>query len=161
MPLSEEELRLLEQMERALAEEDPKFVSTIQGTTMERSAKMRAIAAGVVFALGVAMLLGGAVAQQTWLGIVGFVVMLGSAIVGLTAWRGRHAPARPQHDLGDLDQEFSDHDPRFQERFRLVEGGKPGKPRGRQPRSRQPKSSGTFMQRMEQRWQQRRGRGGY
>ena len=34
MPLSEEELRLLEQMERALVEEDPKFASTLRGTAM-------------------------------------------------------------------------------------------------------------------------------
>ena len=34
MPLSEEELRLLEQMERALVEEDPKFASTLRGTTL-------------------------------------------------------------------------------------------------------------------------------
>ena len=33
MPLSEEELRLLEQMERALVEEDPKLASTLRGTT--------------------------------------------------------------------------------------------------------------------------------
>jgi hypothetical protein len=30
VPLSEEELRLLEQMERALVEEDPKFASTLR-----------------------------------------------------------------------------------------------------------------------------------
>ena len=50
MPLSEEELRLLEQMERALVEEDPKFASTLRGTSLRRSARRRAILAGVVFA---------------------------------------------------------------------------------------------------------------
>ena len=44
MPLSEEELRLLEQMERALVEEDPKFASTLRGTSLRRSARRRAIA---------------------------------------------------------------------------------------------------------------------
>ena len=38
MPLSEEELRLLEQMERALVEEDPKFASTLRGTTLRGGA---------------------------------------------------------------------------------------------------------------------------
>jgi len=33
VPLSEEELRLLEQMERALVEEDPKFASTLRGSS--------------------------------------------------------------------------------------------------------------------------------
>ena len=83
MPLSEEELRLLEQMEQALAQEDPKFVSS-----------MRTIAAAVVFVIGVVMLMGGAVAQKIWLGVLGFVVMVGSATIGLAAWRGRHAPSR-------------------------------------------------------------------
>ena len=43
MPLSEEELRLLEQMERALVEEDPKFASTLRGTTFARATPHRAI----------------------------------------------------------------------------------------------------------------------
>ena len=47
MPLSEEELRLLEQMERALVEEDPKLASTLRGTSLRRSARRRAIVAGV------------------------------------------------------------------------------------------------------------------
>ena len=49
MPLSEEELRLLEQMERALVEEDPKFASTLRGTSLRSVARRRAIIAGVVF----------------------------------------------------------------------------------------------------------------
>ena len=57
MPLSEEELRLLEQMERALVEEDPKFASTLRGTTFRRAARRRAIMAGVVFAVGIAVLM--------------------------------------------------------------------------------------------------------
>ena len=39
MPLSEEELRLLEQMERALIEEDQKFASTLRGTTLRNAAR--------------------------------------------------------------------------------------------------------------------------
>ena len=37
MPLSEEELRLLEQMERALVREDPKLASTLRGTAMRKA----------------------------------------------------------------------------------------------------------------------------
>ena len=44
MPLSEEELRLLEQMERALVEEDPKFASTLRGTLAASFRTPRAIA---------------------------------------------------------------------------------------------------------------------
>src|SRR5688500_14538470 len=94
VPLSEEELRLLEQMERALVEEDPKFASTLRGTTLRSTARRRAVLAGVCFLLGIVMLMSGAVAELIPLGIAGFVVMLASATFGLTALRGqRNAPA--------------------------------------------------------------------
>jgi len=164
VPLSEEELRLLEQMEQALAQEDPKFVSTLRGSTLERVARMRTVAAAGIFILGVVMLMGGAVAQMTWLGILGFVVMLASATVGLAAWRGRHAaPAQPQRSEDQL-FDFDDHPHRFD----VIEGGRSARPRklrrpggskpARRPVNKTPKQ-GTFMQRMEQRWERRRHQG--
>ena len=75
MPLSEEELRLLEQMERALAVEDPKFVSALQGRTLRRVARLRTFFAGAAFLGGIALLMGGAIAELPWLGIIGFLVM--------------------------------------------------------------------------------------
>ena len=156
MPLSEEELRLLEQMERALAAEDPKFVSALQGRTLRRVARMRTIAAAIVFVGGIALLMGGAMAQMTWLGIVGFLVMLGSATIGLASWRGHRVAAddRPAESADAL-FDFDDHPHRFE----VLEGGRAHKPkRPRQPRARR---QGTFMQRLEQRWQHRRDQGGY
>ena len=165
MPLSEEELRLLEQMEQALAQEDPKFVSTLRGSSLERSARLRSFAAAGVFVLGVVMLMGGAVSQMTWLGILGFVVMLGSATLGLAAWRGRHAPpAAPQRSEDQL-FDFDDHPHRFD----VIEGGRAQRSRklrrpgagGKMPKpARRPANKqGTFMQRMEQRWERRRHEG--
>ena len=153
MALSEEELRLLEQMERALAAEDPKFVSTLQGRTLRRAARMRTVAAGVVFVGGVALLMGGAMAQRTWLGIVGFLVMLASATMGLAAWRGHRGP---QERVPGSAAPFDEHPHRFE----VLDGGRAGKqkhPR-RQARARR---QGTFMQRLEQRWQHRREQGGF
>lgn len=144
MPLSEEELRLLEQMERALVEEDPKFASTLRGTSLRRSARRRAIVAGVVFVVGMALLLAGAVTTLIVLGIVGFVIMLGSAVIGLNAIRGQqaaaaadaaHASSHPAHG------------------FTVIEGGRRPR-RGRAPRA--SRSSGSFLERMEQRWRHRR-----
>ena len=88
MPLSEEELRLLEQMERALVAEDPKLASTLRGTTLRATARRRALLAGVVFVVGVVVLMTGAVMKLTVVGIIGFVVMLGSSYIALTSWRG-------------------------------------------------------------------------
>ena len=167
MPLSEEELRLLEQMEQALAQEDPKFVSTLRGSSLERVAKLRSIAAAVVFVVGVAMLMGGAMSQQTWLGVLGFLVMLGSATLGLAAWRGRHAPAAPARPAEEQIFDFDDHPHRFD----VIDGGRtkprrtrPAGPKPRRalrrPKAPKPSSQGTFMQRMEQRWERRRHEGG-
>ncbi|WP_370248648.1 DUF3040 domain-containing protein [Nocardioides sp.] len=135
MPLSEEELRLLEQMERALVEEDPKFASTLRGTAFHASARRRALAAAVAFALGVTLLFVG-VTTHWAIGIAGFVLMLAAATIGLSAMKGRAAtapsPATP-HPSG----------------LTSITGGR------RQRRSRS-RSSMTFMQRLEQRWQRRR-----
>ena len=163
MPLSEEELRLLEQMEQALAQEDPKFVSTLRGSSLERVARMRTIAAAGVFVLGIGMLLGGAMSEQIWLGVLGFVVMLASATIGLAAWRGRHAPAAQPQRTEDQLFDFDDHPHRFD----VIEGGRSDRPRrmrrpggkpARRPGNKAPRQ-GTFMQRMEQRWERRRNQG--
>src|SRR6201986_1593414 len=89
VPLSEEELRLLEQMERALVAEDPKLASTMRGATLRATARRRALIAAVVFVIGIAVLMTGAVTQVIPVGIVGFVVMLASAYVALSSWRGQ------------------------------------------------------------------------
>ncbi len=138
MPLSEEELRLLEQMERALLDEDPKFASTLRGTAFRHSARRRAIAAGFVFAAGVALLFVG-VLTEWYVGIVGFVLMLGSAIVGLGAIRGRQAAAEAARTSGHPSGLTS------------VDGGR----RTRRPRLRAA-GRGSFMERMDERWRRRR-----
>jgi hypothetical protein len=141
VPLSEEELRLLEQMERALVEEDPKLASTLRGTTMRRHARRQLIVAVVCFVAGIAVLMTGAVLQLTVVGIVGFVVMLGSAYIGLSAWRGQSPVApfehRPVSDSPGLS---------------VIQGGK----KSRQPKA--PKSHGSMMDRFEERWRRRRDR---
>ena len=148
MPLSEEEHRKLEEMARALAVEDPKFVSALQGRTLRSTARMRSMVAGLVFVAGIAILLGAR----------GVCVMLASAMVGLAAWRGHQAPEEPASPPDAL-FDFDDHPHRFEE----IDGGraKKAKRAPRQPRQRRqrPASKGTFMQRMEQRWLRRRDRG--
>lgn len=156
VPLSEEENRLLEQMERALAAEDPKLASAMRGRTVARAAKLRTAAAGVVFLAGVALLMGGAMARLTWLSIAGFVVMLASAVVGLNAWRGRRASAasapQPPHHPHGQDGAAG---------FTVIEGGKRSRShRPRRQTASRPRRNGTFMQRMEQRWHERRDQGG-
>jgi hypothetical protein len=143
--LSEEELRLLEQMERALVEEDPKLASTLRGTSFQRAARRRMILGGVILVAGiglliVAVLLDLSAIIQTVVGVLGFVVMLGGAILALTSTRAPRpqtaAKVRASGRTG----------------FGVVDGG-----RGHRP-SRQ-RSGRPFMERMEQRWRRRRERG--
>lgn len=144
MPLSEEELRLLEQMERALVEEDPKFASTLRGTSLRRSARRRAILAGGCFTLGIVVLMAGAITELIVIGVVGFVIMLASAYVALTAIRGQQAAAS-----GSAEQRASASHP--SRGFTVIDGGRSG--RSRRPRR---GASTSFMERMEERWRRRR-----
>ncbi len=149
MPLSEEELRLLEQMERALVEEDPKFASALQGTALRRNARRRSLLAGAVFLLGVVVLMTGAVMQLTPVGILGFVVMLGSAYVALSSWKNQNTTPSSQeaHALMEsTDGAFG---------LSVIEGGKSKR---RRPARGRPNSG--FMERFEERWRRRRDNGG-
>jgi Protein of unknown function (DUF3040) len=146
VPLSEEELRLLEQMERALVAEDPKLASTLRGTTLRRNARRRSLVAAVIFLIGVTVLMTGAVMRLTVVGIVGFVVMLASSYVALTSWRGQ-APG----------VEESGPEPDAHGSFSVIDGGK-AKKRG--PRGKATRQQHSLMDRFEERWRRRRDQNG-
>lgn len=84
MGLSEHEQRMLDEIERALYEDDPKFVSSVNVTRMRRR---RPIVAALGFVLGLVMLVVGVIATQSVMAVgvivsvVGFLVMVGG--VGL------------------------------------------------------------------------------
>jgi hypothetical protein len=145
--LSEEELRLLEQMERALVEEDPKLASTMRGTSFQRAARRRMVMGGVILVAGIGLLILAVLLDvqtiiQTVIGVLGFVVMLAGAILALTSAR---SPGSPSPKVRASSRSG----------FGVVDGGRqhrPGRP-GRQ------RSGSPFMERMEERWRRRRERG--
>ncbi|MEU1707206.1 DUF3040 domain-containing protein [Streptomyces sp. NPDC005706] len=92
MPLSEHEQRMLEQMERALYAEDPKFASALEGSGLRTYTRRRVYQAVVGFLVGIALLMAGMVAQQIWVSVVGFLVMLGCAVLAVTGWRKAPKP---------------------------------------------------------------------
>ncbi|RYB96419.1 DUF3040 domain-containing protein [Nocardioides glacieisoli] len=144
MELSEEELRMLEQMERALVEEDPKLASTLRGTSFQRAARRRMIVGGVVLVAGIGLLIAAVLFElsaivQTIVGVLGFVVMLGGAILALTSARNPGVSAPKVRASGRTG-------------FGVVDGGRQHRP------SRQ-RSGTPFMERMEERWRRRRERG--
>ena len=85
MPLSEHEQRLLDQIERALYAEDPKFVSTVRTADLRSVMRRRLRWAAAVFVVGFVLLLAGV--TEPVVGIVGFLVMLGAIGLGLSAWK--------------------------------------------------------------------------
>ncbi|SEN69581.1 DUF3040 domain-containing protein [Actinacidiphila rubida] len=126
MPLSEHEQRMLEQMERALYAEDPKFASALEGGGLRTFTRRRVYLAIAGFLIGIGLLMAGMVAKQTWVSVVGFLVMLACAVLAVTGWRRATRP-----------------------------GEHPPAPAGRRIGRRQPRR-GKVMDRIEERWQRRR-----
>ena len=128
MPLSEHEQRLLDQIERELYAEDPKFASTVRGTRLRRPARRRRIQGIALFVVGVALLVLGVVVPQfrvadiPLISVLGFLVMFFGVVMALTSIR----------QGGDGD-------------------GKSGSSRG----GKQSGRGSSFTQRMEERFRQR------
>lgn len=59
MPLSEHEQRMLEQMERALYAEDPKFATALEGSGLRTYTRRRVYQAVAGFLVGIALLMAG------------------------------------------------------------------------------------------------------
>ncbi|EHR62184.1 DUF3040 domain-containing protein [Saccharomonospora cyanea] len=93
MPLSEHEQRLLDQIERELYAEDPKFASAVRGTKLRRPTRRRRLQGAALFVVGVAMLVLGVAGQASflriaeipWLSVLGFLVMFGGVLMAVTA----------------------------------------------------------------------------
>lgn len=95
MPLSESEQHSLNEMERALLEEDPRFA---ERTSAERVLQLRrrwVVIPGVVFAVGMVALVAGLVTTSASVGagvaisLVGVLFMATAVIVGVKAIRHR------------------------------------------------------------------------
>jgi hypothetical protein len=87
VPLSEHEQRLLEQMERALYAEDPKFASALRGTDLRSHYRRRALQAAVGFVLGLVLLMTGVISKIILVSVAGFVLMLATAFFAVSSWR--------------------------------------------------------------------------
>jgi len=130
VPLSEHEQQLLEQMEQALYAEDPKFASQMQGAGAKAAARRR-IAIGVVGAIvGLVLVLVGVQTALWWVGGVGFAIMVAAVAFAVT-------PPRRKAALGTVQPDGS---------VRRTTSTRP----------KQGKTTGSFMNRLEERWDRRR-----
>ena len=79
MPLSEHEQRILEEIERRLAEDDPKLVEQVGRTDLYTHLARRIRLSAVAFLVGFVLLL--LFVLSPWIAAVGFLVMIGSALL--------------------------------------------------------------------------------
>ena len=133
MPLSEHEQRLLDQIERALYAEDPKFASTVRSTDLRTHMRRRLRRAGAVFVVGFVMMLFGI--ANVAVGIAGFVIMLGALVLALSAWKRLGGTGASTGTRGST--------------LRSVDGG------AERPTRKKAKSQGSTRDRLEERWKKR------
>ena len=127
MPLSEHEQRLLDQIERALYAEDPKFASTVRSTDLRAVMRRRIRYSVLLFLVGVALMV--FFVKNPAFGIAGFAVMVGAFALALSAWKKLGGAASPT--------------------LRAVDG-QAERSAGKRTRS---KHHGSAKQRLEDRWQ--------
>ncbi|HEY9388867.1 MAG TPA: DUF3040 domain-containing protein [Mycobacteriales bacterium] len=87
MPLSEHEQRLLEQIERALYAEDPKFASAVSSADLRTHARRRVRRAVALLVVGMVTLFVGVVVKSIALGVGGFCVMFLAAWYATTQYK--------------------------------------------------------------------------
>lgn len=145
MALSERERQMLEEMEEAIRAEDPRFASQMNGGRGPGGDRRR-MALGIVGALvGLGLVLLG-INTSIWVGVAGFALIVASVALALTPGRSGDGAG-----LGVVGSDGSVRSPRTP---RSKGASRPGK--GRSPKS---KHQGSFMQRMEARWEERRQQG--
>src|SRR3954468_19574360 len=87
VPLSEHEQRLLEQIERALVDDDPKFASSVRTGDRRLKARRKMQLGALLVVLGLAVLVGGPVPRSVPLGALGFLVAFGGAVRGVLHYK--------------------------------------------------------------------------
>ncbi len=100
MALSEHEQRLLDEMERRLYQSEADVMHAASAT--RRRVNYRSLVLGVIVTVvGIGVLIGGVAAQQLWLGLIGFAVMLGGVVLMLSRGPESDIPAESPGQAGD------------------------------------------------------------
>jgi hypothetical protein len=91
MPLSEQEQRLLDEMERNLYQNDADFVATVSGRGGKPN--YRSVVIGALIALaGIAILVTGVVVNLPLIGLLGFAVMFAGVLLAVAPPRRLATP---------------------------------------------------------------------
>lgn len=124
MPLSEHEQKILEEIERRLAAEDPKFARQVAFPTPHGRAARRVKHAGFTFGAGFALLIVGLFLPKLLVpfGLAAFAVMLGAVVVITTTMKAvaRERTSEPTRAHGSA--WFNRLEERWRKRFERGDG---------------------------------------
>ncbi len=120
MPLSEHEERILHELERKLYDHDPAFADRVAKETVYRYAGRNCKWAGLGFVIG-AIVMVGFFAVSVFLGVLGFLIMLVSAVffernmrrIGKAGWHDMRSAAKEKGSSSPLEEGWK----RFREKF--------------------------------------------
>jgi uncharacterized membrane protein len=114
-------------MEEALYAEDPRFASRIEKTKSRGLGRARVVVGVVAGVAGLALVVFSAMSSAIWLGAVGFAIMVASIVYAIT-------PSKTKLAAVNAD----------------------GTPKARPGKTKSTPRQGTFMERLEERWEKRR-----
>ncbi len=129
MPLSEHEQKMLDEMERQLFADDPRLARAFAPNAPPRRSGRRIVIGLGAVVIGLGVLVLAVSLPAVWLGVIAFLGMLAGAIYAVTT------PGGPSRGSGG--------------------GGGGAGPRG--PSAPQGDRNGTFLSKMEERWEKRAG----
>jgi hypothetical protein len=95
VPLSEHEQRLLEQIERALVDDDPKFASSVRTGDRRLKARRKLQLGVALVVVGLAVLVGGAVAQSFLIGALGSLIAFAGMALGVLNYKAATGVVEP------------------------------------------------------------------
>ncbi|MGY1841564.1 MULTISPECIES: DUF3040 domain-containing protein [unclassified Modestobacter] len=87
MPLSEHEQRLLEQIERALVDDDPKFASTVRTGDRRQKARRKVQLGALLVVVGLAVMVSGVALPNVIVGVLGSLIAFGGAALGVLNYK--------------------------------------------------------------------------
>lgn len=124
MALSEQERKILEQLQEQLAADDPRFASRMEEEAQQvhtpsgmRFSRKKITIGALIFVLGLATLLAGVSMQLIIVGIIGFVIMGGGVIYATSKSKGNGSaeanggpvnatPNKPSGFMQDLEEKW-------------------------------------------------------
>ena len=124
MPLSDDEIRILQEIEKNFYDSDPAFAHEVSTATLTRAAGRNMRWAALAFLIGLVVLIVG-FTRSVFLGFLGFSVMVGAgfAFYVNAAKLGRSGLSTVSARTGNLGEAFGRRSQRLRERFRRDDSG--------------------------------------